>query len=43
MMNAVSPMRWWVHGRPALLDVVLDAFNRFNVGITADMEPGADR
>ena len=41
MMNAVSPMRWWVHGSPALLDVVLDAFNRFNVGITADMEPGA--
>jgi hypothetical protein len=41
MMNAVSPMRWWVNGSPALLDVVLDAFGRFNVGITADMENGA--
>jgi hypothetical protein len=41
MMNAVSPMRWWVNGGPALLDTVLDAFNRFNVGVTADMESGA--
>jgi hypothetical protein len=41
MMNAVSPMRWWVNGSPATLDIVLDAFNRFNVGITADMDPGA--
>ena len=41
MMNAVSPMRWWLNGSPALLDIVLDAFNRFNVGITADLEPGA--
>ena len=41
MMTAVSPMRWWVNGSPALLDVVLGAFNRFNVGITGDMDPGA--
>jgi hypothetical protein len=41
MMNAGSPMRWWVYGSPQALDVVLDAFNRFNVGITADMDPGA--
>lgn len=41
MMNAVSPMRWWVHGSPRLLETVLDAFNRFNVGITADMEDRA--
>ena len=41
MMNAVSPMRWWLYGSPGALDVVLDAFNRFNVGITADLEPGA--
>lgn len=40
-MNAVSPMRWWVWGSPDLLDVVLDSFQRFNVGITADMEPRA--
>ena len=40
-MNAVSPMRWWVWGSPALLHTTLDAFNRFNVGITADMDPGA--
>jgi hypothetical protein len=41
MMNAVSPMRWWVYASPAALEVVLDAFNRFNVGVTADMDPGA--
>ncbi|MGE0157943.1 MAG: M28 family peptidase [Gemmatimonadales bacterium] len=41
MMNAVSPMRWWVYASPRVLDVVLDSFNRFNVGITADMDPGA--
>jgi hypothetical protein len=41
MMNAVSPMRWWLYASPAALEVVLDAFNRFNVGITADMDPGA--
>ena len=41
MTNAVSPMRWWVNGSPTLLDTVLDAFNRFNVGVTADMEGGA--
>jgi hypothetical protein len=41
MMNAVSPMRWWVYASPAALELVLDSFNRFNVGVTADMEPGA--
>ena len=41
MMNAVSPMRWWVNGSPLLLETVLDAFVRFNVGVTADMAPGA--
>ncbi|MCB1670831.1 MAG: M28 family peptidase [Gammaproteobacteria bacterium] len=41
MMNAVSPMRWWVWGSQPLLDIVLDAFQRFNVGVTADMETGA--
>jgi hypothetical protein len=41
MMNAVSPMRWWVNGSPEVLEIVLDSFNRFNVGITADMDPGA--
>ena len=41
MMNAVSPMRWWLNGSPQMLDIVLDAFNRFNVGVTADLEPGA--
>jgi hypothetical protein len=41
MMNAVSPMRWWLYASPEALDVVLDAFDRFNVGITADMDPGA--
>ena len=41
MMNAVSPMRWWLYSSPAALDIVLDSFNRFNVGVTADLEPGA--
>jgi hypothetical protein len=41
MMNAVSPMRWWLYASPEALDIVLDAFDRFNVGITADMDPGA--
>jgi len=41
MMNAVSPMRWWLYSSPAALHIVLDAFNRFNVGVTADLEPGA--
>ena len=40
-MNAVSPMRWWVWGSEPMLRVVLDAFQRFNVGVTADMEPRA--
>jgi len=41
MMTAVSPMRWWVNGSPSLLEVVLNAFNRFNVGITGTMDSGA--
>jgi hypothetical protein len=39
--NAVSPMRWWVWGSPALLDIALGSFARFNVGLTADMDTGA--
>jgi len=41
LMNAVSPMRWWLNASPAVLDVVLDSFDRFNVGVTGDMETGA--
>ena len=41
MTNAVSPMRWWVYGSRKLLDIALDSFSRFNVGITADMDPSA--
>jgi len=40
-MNAVSPMRWWVWGSDELLDVALESLERFNVGVTADMDPGA--
>lgn len=40
-MNAVSPMRWWVWGSQDLLGVALDSFQRFNVGVTADMDPRA--
>jgi hypothetical protein len=39
--TAVSPMRWWVWGSPKLLDIALKSFARFNVGITADMDPNA--
>jgi hypothetical protein len=41
MTTGVAPMRWWVWGSRSLLDVTLNAFTRFNVGITADMDPGA--
>jgi hypothetical protein len=34
-------MRWWVWGSRDLLNLSLNAFGRFNVGITADMDPGA--
>ena len=39
--TAVSPMRWWVWGSPKLLDIALKSFARFNVAVTADMDPGA--
>lgn len=39
--TGVSPMRWWVWGSQSLLDISLSSFNRFNVGITADMDNGA--
>jgi hypothetical protein len=41
MTTAVTPMRWWVFGSPRLLDIVSTSFRRFNVGVTADMDPGA--
>ena len=41
MTTAVSPMRWWVWGSKDLMALSLNAFSRFNVGITADMDPGA--
>jgi hypothetical protein len=41
MTTAVSPMRWWVYGSRSLLDVALTSFSRFNVGLTADMDPNA--
>ncbi len=41
MTTAVSPMRWWVWGSPALMNIATSAFNRFNVGVTADMDDNA--
>ncbi len=41
MTSAVAPMRWWVWGSRDLLDLSLRAFQRFNVAVTADMDPGA--
>jgi hypothetical protein len=39
--NTIAPRRWWVHGSDALRDLVLKAYNDFNVGIIAEMDPGA--
>jgi predicted methyltransferase len=39
--TAVAPMRWWVWGGTPLLDVALNAFKRFNISLTADMDDGA--
>ncbi len=41
MTTAVSPMRWWVWGSPGLMNIATQSFSRFNVGITADMDPNA--
>lgn len=41
MTTTVAPMRWWVWGSKPLMDAALGAFARFNVGVTADMDPGA--
>lgn len=41
MTTGVAPMRWWVWGSRSLLDVALNSFGRFNVAVTADMDPGA--
>ncbi len=41
MTTAVAPMRWWVWGSTPLMNATISAFNRFNVGVTADMDPGA--
>ena len=39
--TGIAPMRWWTWGSPRLLDVTLQAFQRFGVAVTADMDPGA--
>jgi hypothetical protein len=39
--NAVAPMRWWVWGGKPLLDIALNSFARFDVGLTADMDTNA--
>jgi hypothetical protein len=41
MTTAVAPMRWWVWGSRDLMTAALGSFSRFNVGVTADMDPGA--
>ena len=38
---SVSPMRWWVWGSKPLLDIALESFARFDVGLTGDMDTGA--
>lgn len=38
---SVAPMRWWVWGSRPLLDLALESFSRFNVGLTGDMDTGA--
>ena len=39
--NVVAPRRWWVYGSPKLLDITLKAYQTFNVGIIADMDPSS--
>jgi hypothetical protein len=39
--NTIAPRRWWVHGSDVLREIVLKAYNDFNVGIIAEMDPGA--
>ena len=41
MTTGVAPMRWWVWGSRDLMNATLSAFSRFNVGVTADMDPNA--
>ena len=41
MTTGVAPMRWWVWGSKPLMDATLNAFTRFGVGVTADMDPNA--
>jgi hypothetical protein len=41
MTTAVAPMRWWVWGSRDLMTATLNGFSRFNVGVTADMDPNA--
>ena len=37
----VAPRRWWVHGSPRLLDIVLGAYRTFGVTVVGDMDPSA--
>jgi hypothetical protein len=39
--TVVAPRRWWVNGSNRLFDIVLKAYQTFNVGIIADMDPRA--
>ena len=39
--NVVAPRRWWVNGSPKLLDIVLNSYATFGVGLIADMDPNA--
>ena len=39
--NQVAPRRWWVNGSESLMKIVMKAYTDFNVGVIADMDPGA--
>jgi len=39
--TAVWPRRWWVNGSPRLMDLTLDAYRSFGVGVIGDMDPSA--
>ena len=39
--TSVAPRRWWAYGSSRLVDIVLDAYRTFGVGIVGDMDPGA--
>jgi Zn-dependent M28 family amino/carboxypeptidase len=39
--TVVAPRRWWVYGSDKLVNLTLDSYRRFNLGIIGDMDPSS--